>query len=246
MASPRASARLLVEPGIGEERRIVEPADALDEQQRCRGAGRDGCIRRAERMTARRHGPPCRYRGTSTPVAEVGECLQTADPAAVRKRSQAHRHGAGGAHSASWRLGRRPAPSLTSKRALARIGTTAFILGPTRAPLLLCHACGSRVDSVVVTAGDRRVVRDAQSAAADTRPRARGTAFPNGRRARALDGLPARRVAAARRRHLRQSRGKFGMPSLGPTNARPSRASTGTSRALESPASRPSRVVRDV
>ena len=63
----------------------------------------------------------------------------------------------------------------------------------TRAPrpaLLQCHECGSRAECVVVTAGDDRIVREAQSAAADTAPPARGAALPQqaGPR-RVVDGL---------------------------------------------------------
>jgi len=138
-------ARRLLRLWRGRASGAANQVSARDEQQRCRGAGRDGCIRRVERKTARRHRPPCRYRGTSTPVAEVGECLQAANPAAVRKRSQLIGSAPAVSTAPVGDLARRAAPSLTSDRAPARIGTTAFVLGPTRAPLLLCHASSSRV-----------------------------------------------------------------------------------------------------
>jgi hypothetical protein len=43
---------------------------------------------------------------------------------------------------------------------------------------MACAECGSRFDSLVVTASDRRIVRSAQPAAG--RPPARGAALPNG------------------------------------------------------------------
>jgi hypothetical protein len=90
------------------------------------------------------------------------------NPDAVRKRSQAHRPGAGDAHSGSRRPGRRAAPS--SKGIVTSAATA-------RA---LCHVSGSRAGQAVVTAGDRRIVRSAQPAAADQRPAVRLVALPQG------------------------------------------------------------------
>jgi hypothetical protein len=73
-----------------------------------------------------------------------------------------------GAH-ASARLARSP----RSGRPRLRRATTASALAAVRASLCLCHVCGSRVDCVVVTAGDRRVVGSVQPAADDRRPAAR-------------------------------------------------------------------------
>jgi len=124
---------------------------AADEQQRRRGAGRDSCICPAERKTARRRGPPCRSPRYEQPSCQspLSACEQP-DPAAVRKRSQAHRLGAGGEHSGSRRPGRRAAPC--SKGIVTSAATR-------RA---LRHDCSSRVDRVAETDGDRRIVLFAQ------------------------------------------------------------------------------------
>lgn len=64
------------------------------------------------------------------------------------------------------------------------------------------HGCGSRVDSVVVTAGNRRILRFPQLTAADKPPGARRPLFSKGRASRAPDdsapGLPHSRDPEAR------------------------------------------------
>jgi hypothetical protein len=77
----------------------VRDVAGLDEQQRRRGVGRDSWIRPAERKPVRRHGTVSL---TEVQAAELPEPLSACkhlDPAAVRKRSQAPRLGAGGEHS---------------------------------------------------------------------------------------------------------------------------------------------------
>jgi hypothetical protein len=69
-----------------------------------------------------------------------------------------------------------------SKRPRPGRGTTASALPPARAALSQCHhGCSSHVACEVVIAGHRRIVRSAQPAATDRRPRLAAPRFPNGR-----------------------------------------------------------------
>jgi hypothetical protein len=65
----------------------------------------------------------------------------------------------------------------------------------------LCHGCDSRVDRLAMTAGDCRIVRSVQPAAADGRPPTQTPRFPKGRggegRRRPVGSVPA---SALRRR----------------------------------------------
>jgi hypothetical protein len=81
------------------------------EPQRRRGAGQDSCMCPSgaeDRTSPRASVSLTEVRAAELP--EPAECLQAPDPAAVRKRSQARRLGAGGEHSGSRRPGRRAAP----------------------------------------------------------------------------------------------------------------------------------------
>ncbi len=135
--SVRASERapLSLSRDIASELATGGGADAVDEDQRCRGAGRDSCIRPAERKTACRHDPPSRYRGTSSRVADVGECLQAAEsrlgPQALTGSPARHRRCAQ-LQWATW----------PPRRAFAQIhacsasaGTTALLFRPAGARL---------------------------------------------------------------------------------------------------------------
>ena len=95
-------------------------------------AGRDSRIRAAERKTAHRRDPPSRWRGTSSLVAEVGECLQAA-------RSRLGPQALAGLPGRRRRCAQLQSATWPPRRAFAQIhacsastGTTAFALAARR------------------------------------------------------------------------------------------------------------------
>ena len=70
----------------------------------------------------------------------------------------------------------------------------AIVRSPSMA-LCVCHGCGSRVSGVVVTADDGRIVRCAQSAAADSRLPPGGPTLAEGTRSEHVAGNDRRRAA---------------------------------------------------
>ena len=91
----------------------------------------------------------------------------------------------------------RPAPRCAAENRQTQPRARRACRGSPRGRLAPGHGCGSRVACVVVIAGHRRIVRCAQPAASDTRPRARGAALPE------RDGT---RVRAEAERRLLQPR----------------------------------------
>jgi len=144
-------------------------AVAVDEQQRCRGAGRDGCIRRAERRP---------HVGTALRVAtevraprlprSVSACKQRIPPRSASARrltgtAPAVRTAPVGDLAAAPRLRSHP-----SARGPGSARPLSFS-DPTRAPLLLCHGWDSRAKRVAMTAGEPRIVGSLQLTADDRR-----------------------------------------------------------------------------
>jgi len=78
------------------------------------------------------------------------------------------------------------------------------------------HGCGSRVDCVLVAAGDRRIMCSAQPATPDTRPSERGAALPNVRPVTVVDRRcrRSRRCLTETKRHPTAPRGSSRCASL--------------------------------
>ena len=86
-----------------------------------------------------------------------------------------------------------------------------WIIRRCDAALLLCHGCASRVDGLAMTAGDRRVVRSAQPAAADRQPPARDAGLPQRTTSRSECSTVAGACSASRSSDVGGRRGATGL-----------------------------------